>query len=41
VPVVEAMAALVLCDHALRQRAIDFHAEDDRPHTKSTKDAKG
>ena len=24
VPIVEAMAALVLCDHALRQRAIDF-----------------
>jgi chorismate synthase len=25
VPMVEAMAALVLCDHALRQRAICFH----------------
>jgi chorismate synthase len=24
VPMVEAMAALVLCDHALRQRAIDL-----------------
>ncbi|HWY51058.1 MAG TPA: chorismate synthase [Chthoniobacterales bacterium] len=27
VPMVEAMAALVLCDHALRQRAIDFSQE--------------
>src|SRR5581483_4575637 len=37
VPIVEAMAALVLCDHALRQRAInsDFRKS---PHTKSTKD---
>ena len=26
VPIVEAMAALVLCDHALRQQAIDFPA---------------
>jgi chorismate synthase len=26
VPIVEAMAALVLCDHALRQRAIDIQA---------------
>lgn len=40
VPIVEAMAALVLCDHALRQRAInsDFFKS---PHTKSTKDTKG
>jgi chorismate synthase len=37
VPIVEAMAALVFCDHALRQRAIDFQAEKHRPHTKSTK----
>ncbi len=28
VPIVEAMAALVLCDDALRQRAIDFQAGD-------------
>ena len=27
VPMVEAMAALVLCDHALRQRAISFESE--------------
>src|SRR5881392_2862328 len=27
VPIVEAMAALVLCDHALRQRAIRFSGE--------------
>src|SRR6202035_2470781 len=27
VPMVEAMAALVLCDHALRQRAINFSNE--------------
>jgi chorismate synthase len=40
VPIVEAMAALVFCDHALRQRAIDFQVED-RRHTKSTKDTKG
>ena len=26
VPIVEAMAALVLCDHALRQQAIDLPA---------------
>jgi len=40
VPIVEAMAALVLCDHALRQRAVnsDFSKS---PHTKSTKDTKG
>ena len=37
VPIVEAMAALVLCDHALRQRAIDFQAENHGPHTTSTK----
>src|SRR6266702_1532362 len=37
VSIVEAMAALVLCDHALRQRAIDFQAGDQRPHTMSTK----
>lgn len=35
VPIVEAMAALVLCDHALRQRAIDRHAGNQRTHTKS------
>jgi chorismate synthase len=35
VPIVEAMAALVLCDHALRQHAIDL-----RPHTTATKGAK-
>jgi chorismate synthase len=40
VPIVEAMAALVLCDHALRQRAIDFQAENHSPHTKSTKGTK-
>jgi chorismate synthase len=40
VPIVEAMAALVLCDHALRQRAVDFHTERQRSHTKSTKDTK-
>jgi chorismate synthase len=33
VSIVEAMAALVLCDHALRQRAIDFQAENHGPHT--------
>jgi len=27
VPIVEAMAALVLCDHALRQRAIAWSVE--------------
>jgi chorismate synthase len=27
VPIVEAMAALVLCDHALRQRAIDGRSQ--------------
>jgi chorismate synthase len=40
VPIVEAMAALVLCDHALRQRAIDFQAENRRPHTTSTRGTK-
>jgi chorismate synthase len=30
VPIVEAMTALVLCDHALRQRAIDFGNRDQR-----------
>ena len=40
VPIVEAMAALVLCDHALRQRAIDFQAGDQSPHTMSTKGTK-
>jgi chorismate synthase len=40
VPIVEAMAALVLCDHALRQRAIDFETEHDKAHTTSTKDTK-
>jgi chorismate synthase len=40
VPIVEAMAALVLCDHALRQRAIDFQARDQRPQTMSTKGTK-
>jgi chorismate synthase len=30
VPIVEAMAALVLCDHALRQRAISISDFDDR-----------
>jgi len=37
VPIVEAMAALVLCDHALRQRAIKFQPEKHRPRTTSTK----
>ncbi|MGE5208624.1 MAG: chorismate synthase [Alphaproteobacteria bacterium] len=40
VPIVEAMAALVLCDHALRQHAIDFQEEKNRPHTTSTKGTK-
>ena len=40
VPIVEAMAALVLCDHALRQHAIDFQAVDQGPHTMSTKGTK-
>jgi len=40
VPIVEAMAAIVLCDHALRQRAIDFQAGDQRPQTMSTKGKK-
>jgi len=37
VPIVEAMTALVFCDHALRQRAIDFQAANHGPHTTSTK----
>jgi chorismate synthase len=40
VPIVEAMAALVLCDHALRQNAISCGIPKS-PHTKSTKDTKG
>ena len=40
VPIVEAMAALVLCDHALRQNAISYGIPKS-PHTKSTKDTKG
>ena len=40
VPIVEAMTALVLCDHALRQHAIDFQAVDQGPHTMSTKGTK-
>jgi chorismate synthase len=40
VPIVEAMAALVLCDHALRQNAVSCGIPKS-PHTKSTKDAKG
>ncbi len=40
VPIVEAMAALVLCDHALRQRAITFRADADRSRTTSAKDTK-
>jgi chorismate synthase len=39
VPIVEAMAALVLCDHALRQRAISVDTAN-RPHTMSTKGTK-
>ena len=39
VPIVEAMAALVLCDHALRQRAISPEIPS-RPRTTSTKDTK-
>jgi chorismate synthase len=40
VPIVEAMAAIVLCDHALRQRAIGYAAEENRPRTTSAKDTK-
>jgi len=40
VPIVEAMAALVLCDHALRQNAVSCGIPE-LPHTKSTKDTKG
>jgi chorismate synthase len=40
VPIVEAMAALVLCDHALRQSALSCGIPKS-PHTKSTKDTKG
>jgi chorismate synthase len=40
VSIVEAMAALVLCDHALRQNAISYGTSKS-PRTKSTKDAKG
>jgi chorismate synthase len=40
VPIVEAMAALVLCDHALRQNAISCGIPK-LSHTKSTKDTKG
>jgi chorismate synthase len=39
VPIVEAMAALVVCDHALRQNAISCGIPKS-PHTKSTKDTK-
>jgi chorismate synthase len=40
VPIVEAMAVLVLCDHALRQRAVSCLIPKP-PHTKSTKDTAG
>jgi chorismate synthase len=40
VPIVDAMAALVLCDHALRQRAISWDIPKS-PRTESTKDTKG
>jgi chorismate synthase len=40
VPIVEAMAALVLCDHALRQNAVSCGVPK-LPHTKSAKDTKG
>src|SRR5437763_13628951 len=33
VPIVEAMAALVLCDHALRQRAISERYDTARPRS--------
>jgi len=40
VAIVEAMAALVLCDHALRQNAVSAGIPK-LPHTKSAKDTKG
>jgi chorismate synthase len=40
VPIVEAMAALVLCDHALRQNAVSCGIPKSL-HTKSTTDTKG
>jgi chorismate synthase len=40
VPIVEAMAALVFCDHALRQKAVTCGIPK-LSHTKSTKDTKG
>jgi chorismate synthase len=40
VPIVEAMAALVLCDHALRQNAVNCGVLKSS-HTKSAKDTKG
>src|SRR5215510_11961421 len=39
VPIVEAMAAIVLCDHALRQNAVNCGIPK-LPHTKSTENAK-
>jgi chorismate synthase len=39
VPIVEAMAALVLCDHALRQNAVNCSIPQS-PHTKTTKATK-
>ena len=39
VPIVEAMAALVLCDHALRQNAVSCGGPK-LPHAKSAKDTK-
>jgi chorismate synthase len=40
VPIVEAMASIVLCDHALRQQAIACLTDENRPRTTSTKDTK-
>ena len=40
VPIVEAMAALVLCDHALRQSAVSCATHSNTPRTKSTKGTK-
>ena len=40
VPIVEAMAALVLCDHALRQNAVSCDIRES-PRTRSTKGTKG
>ena len=40
VPIVEAMAAIVLCDHALRQNAVNCGFPKSS-HTKSAKDTKG